>query len=277
MRWLAMNKIGEISELNHKNICCSRTKTNKLFDMPNAHYHNHYEIYYLLSGKRKYFIENKIFELSKGDIILIPKDTLHKTVVHDNSHHQRLLVSFNDNMVPLQHQEEIESCFKRYYYHPPETITHQIDHLFHKIEKEYNNNDKFSEFILKGNLIELFAFLIRNNDKFTLTQPIDETNHFIQSVAQYLCQNFDHHITLISTAKKYNISPEHLSRQFKKNTGYNFNEYLNLVRIQNAEKLLKNKEMSMAEVAFCCGFNDSNYFSTVFKKVVGMSPKKYRG
>lgn len=272
-----MNKIGEISELNNKNIYCSRSKTNRLFDMPNAHYHNHYEIYYLLSGKRKYFIENKIFELSKGDIILIPKKTLHKTVVYDNSHHQRLLVSFNDHMIPMYHLEEIDSCFNRYYYHPPETLLYQIDNLFNKIEKEYNNNDKFSETILKGYLIELIAFLIRNNDKFALSQPIDQTNHIIQSVAKYISQNFSKNITLVSTAKKYNVSPEHLSRQFKKNTGFNFNEYLNLVRVQNAEKLLKTKDMSMTEVAFYCGFNDSNYFSTVFKKVVGVSPKKYRG
>ena len=72
------------------------------------------------------------------------------------------------------------------------------------------------------------------------------------------------------------FSQEHLSRTFKKHTGFGFNEYLTLVRLQHAEQLLKGDEkMSISTIAYNCGFNDSNYFSDKFKKMYGTSPLKY--
>ncbi|NCC55696.1 MAG: cupin domain-containing protein [Erysipelotrichia bacterium] len=130
-----MYEKNEIS--NNKNIFCSTSKPDMLFNMPNIHYHNHHEIYYLLSGKRKYFIDNQIYNVNKGDIVLIPKGVLHKTTIADNSYHQRLLISFNDNMICPDFQEIIMQCFDRYVYHVSPALSNQLEMILFKIEREY--------------------------------------------------------------------------------------------------------------------------------------------
>ena len=82
-------------------------------------------------------------------------------------------------------------------------------------------------------------------------------------------------ITLSSLAKRFSVSPEHFSRLFKKETGLGFSKYLNSLRLQYAEQLLKSSEgQSITRIAEICGFDDSNYFSKKFKEVYGNSPKK---
>ena len=85
------------------------------------------------------------------------------------------------------------------------------------------------------------------------------------------------HISLSEMAESFSVSAEHLSRMFKKETGFGFNEYVTLVRLQRAESMLKNENgKSISEIAYACGFNDSNYFSDKFKKAYGVVPSEIR-
>jgi len=77
-------------------------------------------------------------------------------------------------------------------------------------------------------------------------------------------------------SKIFAMSESHLSRKFKYITGIGINEFITHVRMTNAEKLLRDKTLSITEVAQQCGYNDSNYFSTVFKKFKGISPLKFK-
>ena len=78
-------------------------------------------------------------------------------------------------------------------------------------------------------------------------------------------------------AEMFSVCPEHFSREFKKETGFGFCEYLNLLRLKKAEQLLKqNDKIRVSEVSEMVGFNDSNYFSLKFKKMYGTSPKNIR-
>ena len=77
--------------------------------------------------------------------------------------------------------------------------------------------------------------------------------------------------------RRFAVSPEHLSRLFRKETGFGFREFRNLLRLQRAEQLLCRPEGgSVASIAAECGFADSNYFSVAFKKMYGVSPKQYQ-
>ena len=84
-------------------------------------------------------------------------------------------------------------------------------------------------------------------------------------------------LTQQAVAERCFVSREHLSRIFKKETGFGFNEYLNLYRLKKANAILtKNPKSRVSRVSARCGFNDSNYFSKQYKKIYGVAPSGSR-
>ncbi|MDR0710185.1 MAG: helix-turn-helix domain-containing protein, partial [Spirochaetaceae bacterium] len=102
-----------------------------------------------------------------------------------------------------------------------------------------------------------------------------------QSVVLKAKEYIDRHyasqdISLHMVASYVGISPNHLSTVFSQETGENFIEYLTRVRIERAKNLLSATSMKSADIAFETGFNDPHYFSFIFKKNTGLSPREYR-
>ena len=63
---------------------------------------------------------------------------------------------------------------------------------------------------------------------------------------------------------------------FRQVTGMTFKEYLNRVRVEEAERLLTNTDYPIIDIAVACGYRDQSYFTTVFKKYTGLTPRQYR-
>lgn len=105
---------------------------------------------------------------------------------------------------------------------------------------------------------------------------IEFKNSLIQQAVQYVKQHYKEDISNVSMSEYLNISEAYFCRTFKKETGYTFGQYLSHYRIHIAAKLLRQSDMRINEVAFACGIPDSNYFSQIFKKIKGISPKDYQ-
>lgn len=97
-----------------------------------------------------------------------------------------------------------------------------------------------------------------------------------KAVEQFITDNIHEEIDLEKTAAKFNLSSYYFSRTFKGIVGYNFSDYINIVRIDKAKAFLENDDMSIKEIGELVGYNDPNYFSKVFKKYVGLSPSEYK-
>lgn len=98
----------------------------------------------------------------------------------------------------------------------------------------------------------------------------------IKRATQYINQNYMNKITLEEVASAVHVSPNYFSKIFKEEAGINFATYLNQVRIEGAKKLLTAQDTSLVDVAYLAGFEDQSYFSRVFKKYTGLSPKRYK-
>lgn len=92
---------------------------------------------------------------------------------------------------------------------------------------------------------------------------------------EYICQNFSNDISLVDCAVYVNTSYTHLSREFRKETGLRFVEYLNMVRINKAKSLLIRHKYSMKEIVDMVGFRNYNYFFKVFKENEGLTPNEF--
>ena len=237
---------------------------------PKQHYHNLFEIYFLESGSCNYFIDNKSYNVEKGDIVLIPEGVIHNTLYNEEPH-SRLLINCSGRFIPASVASSMQSII--YLYRNPD-ISENILEIFRKIESEAKNPDEFSNDVLRCYTHMLFFLLARNKNKYTAD---DNNSAYIEEIIKNIQMNFANEISLSETAKVYSISPEHLSRTFKKETGFGFLEYVTVVRLRQAEYMLRhNGDVSVSEVAYSCGFNDSNYFSQKFKKFYGHSPSELK-
>ncbi|WP_343248149.1 AraC family transcriptional regulator [Diplocloster hominis] len=79
-----------------------------------------------------------------------------------------------------------------------------------------------------------------------------------------------------SVAVKLFLSQNYYGQLFKSSTGMSVNEYINLARIEHARHLLSSTNLKIYEISSACGYTDQYYFSSVFKKIVGISPSEYR-
>ena len=104
----------------------------------------------------------------------------------------------------------------------------------------------------------------------------ENTNKFIEAAIEYIKNNYSSDIRLETIAQKIYITPGYLSILFKQAVGINFVDYLHKYRIQMSKKYISDCRCKLYEVANMVGYRDEKYFSQIFKKYTGLTPKQYR-
>jgi len=144
-------------------------------------------------------------------------------------------------------------------------------HLAHSISTKYAieiEGQKTVEdvFHLTGKLVREYAQAVRDYSLSKYTPLVKEALIIIR-------KNITQQISLNEISETLNTSKEHLSRVFKKEIGKNITDYINELKIKESLILIKSKKYSISQIAYMFGFSSSSYYSTVFKKVMGVSPK----
>ena len=98
----------------------------------------------------------------------------------------------------------------------------------------------------------------------------------LDTAKKYIAMNYNKHIQLEDVARQVYLNPAYFGIFFKKETGVNFSEYLTGVRMDAAKEMLKDKKLSIADIAGHVGYKDTRYFSKMFKKHTGIKPSEYR-
>ena len=111
---------------------------------------------------------------------------------------------------------------------------------------------------------------------YSFDMPSVRLSDVVHRVMHYVRAHIDEKITLDEIARQVYLSRTYVSGVFKAQTGTNLSAYITSVRLEKSRKMLAEGRASLAEIAAACGFEDQSYFSRVFKKAEGISPKKYR-
>lgn len=253
-----------------QNYNVTREKRASAYNMPDTHYHDHYEIYFLAKGSVRYFIEDRVFDLEEGDVVLIPPHVIHKTATLKNKSSERIVIAFTNEFIAYPSNDRLFSCFDEFYFKAP-----PIRPLVENAEFEFNIKDRYSEELIAGHIREILVKLKRLTSDFS-SKESSKKESIIQNAIRYIGENYSQELTLGMIAENFALSESHFSRQFKIYTGFGVNEYISTVRVKNAEKLLATTKLPITRIAQNCGFNSSSYFASVFKKVRGISPGEVR-
>lgn len=111
--------------------------------------------------------------------------------------------------------------------------------------------------------------------EYLLDDVIGDEDYVARAV-KYISQNYKRDITVKTVSDSLFISESYLSRLFKQKVGHTFGDYLTYYRIKKACELLKEPDGKIYEVANLIGYKDQRYFSIIFKKLVGVTPKEFR-
>lgn len=127
-------------------------------------------------------------------------------------------------------------------------------------------------------LTELLLFLKRKVDMGLNDYQIESNraNNKIYRILEFINLNYDKRLSLVDLSQSFCISSSHLSRTFKKVTGFTCIEYLNNIRMKEARSLLQESKLSVLDIATRVGFENLTHFGRIFKCTVGISPLQYR-
>lgn len=249
-------------------------------DMPQFHCHDYYEIYYLFSGKVRYLIDDNLFDINAGDIVLINKNKLHMTKKPETIYGENIKIYITDDNVDSlgENSEMFKECFDYIHITVPENKKKHIDSIFKKFRAEYKNNDLFSTQLVNNYIYEILSniyklIFVDNEDNLG---DISTQSNEINIAIRYVYNNYGERLTLSEVAKMVNMNPSYFSRYFKKVTGITFMDYVNNIRIKNAVSLITDTNMSLTDIAQACGFNNQSYFCRQFQKIIGCSAGKYK-
>lgn len=258
----------------------SRTKRSYEFNMKESHYHTHYELYYLVSGHSKIFINHTLHYIEPGDIILITPGEIHRTTYHSSPVNERVTLYFGHEylgaLTEVCGKEMTDYLFRNSKVSVPPGRHRYVEELIQKMEYESAFQDGYSQLMKRNYLYEMLVFLSRCQEAEPEQAKLLVAEAAIEEAAEYIYTNYKSQVTLEEVAEMIHMSPAYFSRKFKLVTGFGFKEYLTNIRIREAASLLLNTNKSITMIAMECGFGDGNYFGDAFKKVKGVPPRVFR-
>lgn len=236
------------------------------------HFHKYHEIYILLDGSTKYFINNEIGSVKINEAAFVKSGYIHKTSYDNGTYSKRMLICFTSEFIGERYLGMINELGKRKFFSIAQN--NELFNSFINMYNEYiNKNHHYIEQcrnILRQIVIELYRM-----QDCTVSHQLSNNEVLIETAAKYISNHLDEEISLHFLAKLCAMSDSYFSRKFKQYTGLGISKYIKLKRLQKAEKMLVKNNYSITEIAFRCGFNDSNYFISEFKKYRGITPLKY--
>lgn len=253
------------------------------FDFP-IHYHPEYEINFILNGKGvKRVVGDHIEEIEDIELVLVGPNLHHGWELHHctNTNIHEITIQFHNDLFD-------EALLSRRIMLP---IKEMFNRSIHGILFSKKTANDLKDRILKLSKLDGMDYFLETisllqdlatsrNQKLLSTYTVDtdrfEDDDKMKLVYEYVQRRFSEKITLEEVSEVALMSTVSFNRFIKKRTGKTFVNYLNDIRVGYAARWLIEKDLSISEIAFRCGFNNIANFNRIFKSLKNATPSQYR-
>lgn len=263
----------------------------------NFHSHQEYEIYFFHSGDCKYLINNRIYDLQPGDIILLDGMTLHKANPQPGNTYIRSMIHFSPIWLQevltslgipnlLDPFQKLNNCLLRTGYNDfgifVDKGMKKISNLIAQLEAEMQVKGQKNELIeaeVRLELIQLLIGIYKMNQKeiALYSNKKTEKEMHAESIALWVNNHYTEKVSLDRLAKDMKLSKYYASHVFKEVTGFTVMEYVMGCRFNQVKYLLEMEPTeTLTNISLATGFESVAHFSRFFKEKSGSTPSQYR-
>ena len=257
----------------------------RALDKVPLHSHNYYEFYFFLEGDVKMQIDDSIYTLKYGDIILIPPHISHRVIIHkDNNTPYRRFV-FWISQEYCHHLSQFSPVYeyimqfaiqhRRFIFHTDQITFNTIQSKLLLLLEEYHSNRFGRDAKLSICVEDLILYINRLAHEQNTPKATNIERSLYRLLLDYIEEHIDEDLSLERLAEQFFVSKYHISHLFKDKTGLSIHQYITKKRLALCKEAIQG-QMNISEAFQMVGFGDYSSFYRAFKKEYGISPKDFR-
>lgn len=265
------------------------------WEMKGFHFHKEYEMILFLCDGATISIGERVYSAGRGDLFLINNREYHKTAGAGDGEYRRFVLMFDPEPVkeagrmlgyPFDQYFENRSGSFSHKLHLPERGLEEVIAALKKIG-EGCKSDHLAEDEVKRKLgiLELLVLINGMYGFFEAEETKGETEVWseelvihererIEQIKAYILGHLEEHLDLEELSRRFFMNRYYMSHYFKKETGFTLSQYITNLKMTRAKELLK-QGFSVTETAVALSYNSDSYFINTFKKMTGITPKRY--
>lgn len=246
------------------------------------HYHDFHKILFFFRGEAGYSVEGSSYELVPGDIVLIPRYSIHRPEIRPESSYERVILYLSPEVLTdsLCRRDNLAGLFQEaadsqsYVLRLPRRRQTELWETLSRLETACRESD-FADGLLRHLILLELLILLNRACRLPASRclPDSSKNAAVLSIMQFIHENADSDLTIDSLSARFYMSRAHMMRLFKKETGYTIGGYINEKRLLMARQLL-DQGLSVTECCYRCGFKNYDAFLRAYKKSFGETPGK---
>lgn len=223
------------------------------------------DLTYIFEGKVTYYINGKAYKAEKGDLLCIPQGS--RRAARIDVDNPMACYAANLTLCDLQ-GNPVELPFPIL---SKVGIHDELLELYNRLNGEWLIKKRGYPIQVRALMLELVYWYLK---VLYYKEPFDDIDPRMQRVISYIYDNYSQKITIDDLAGLVGLNSSYMGTLFKNSTGCCVKDFINRVRINNAENLIIGGNSTMREAAAKSGFDDIFYFSKVFKKIKGYPPSQ---
>ncbi len=225
------------------------------------------KLYIIEKGEIEIGFNGEVLRVKAGEMVLIPALINHSLKLYNSNSAKKTWVHFSMKLGLIDYFSGYDRPVKITLPNKNHALTVMKD-----VISSSKLDEPFKSLKTSAGLFELVSIFLSECAPITQNARLSD----IEKAISYIDANFTEQFSLNHLAEKYGCSPNHFIKKFKEKTGYTPIKYLALKKIDASKKLLETTTFPISEVMEKVGFYDASYFSKLFKKTVGYSPREYR-